>query len=105
MGIMEILTMLQQNGILNIAVVILSCGVMTKIRPVFLDKLIEKIKYSWLKWLILTFTAFLIASFLTVLSQVNNFKWYDCLKMSTYNWLASWLFYDAIKNLFFSKKE
>ncbi len=100
---MDILNLLEQNGILNIAVIVGIIGLMTTIRKKFLDELLKKIVQSWLKFLILAGLTLIFSIGLTALVLVTNFNVLNWLKMSGLNWIFSYVLHDVIKNLFFKE--
>lgn len=101
---MEILTMLQGYGVINIAVVIAVIGVMTQLRKSFIDKLLENVKISQIKWVILTTITYVLSIGFSALGYINKFNLGDWIKISVYNWVFAWIFYDTIKNLFFKQE-
>ena len=98
---MEILNLLDQNNILNVAVVIGVIALMSQMRKYFLDALIEKIRLGWLKWLVVTMVALVLSIGLTAITQIAGFSFGAWVKMSIMNWIFCWVFHDTVKNLFF----
>ena len=101
---MEVLTLLQNYGGLNIVAVIGIVAIMGQMRKYFLDSLILKIKYGWVKWLMITLSALIVSLVITFIillkQQFNLLEW---AKMASLNWVFSWVFHDTIKNLFFKE--
>jgi hypothetical protein len=102
---MEILNLLSQYGILDIAVVIGIISIMTQLRKQFLDTIIEikEIKQGWLKWTILAIISLILSIGLTALVHIPKFNWLNWLKMSGLNFVFSYALHDTIKNLFFKE--
>jgi hypothetical protein len=99
---MEILNLLNQYKILDMAVVIGIIGIMATIRKNFLDALLKKyITQAWLGFLILASLTLFFSIGLTALVHVDKFYFLEWLKMSGLNWLFSYVLHDTIKNLFF----
>jgi hypothetical protein len=96
---------LQQYGVVNILTIILVVGIMTRIRKIFLDKLLKDyIKDNWLKWLIRIWIAFILSFGLSILGFLNEFNLAECIKQGVISWICAWIFHDAVKNLFFRNK-
>lgn len=98
---MDILNLLEQNNVLTVAVVVGIIAIMTQMRKYFLDAQIDKIKYGWLKWLVVTAIALVLSFGLTAITMVASFSFGAWLRMSVMNWIFTWVFHDTIKNLFF----
>jgi hypothetical protein len=101
---MEVLNILQDYGILNIAVIIATIGLISKLRSQFLDVLLDKIKKAWLRWIILTVIALALSFGFTALNFIAKFSIQEYLRQSFLNWCFAWVFHDTIKNLFFKKE-
>lgn len=96
---MEILTALQSTGIFQVAVILGIVGMMSRMRAMFLDKVLSNMQYSWLKWLTLTGVAFVTSIVLSMVFLITNFNILEWIKISFFNYIFSYVFYDAIKNL------
>ena len=101
---MEILTLLQDKGIINIVAVIGTVGIVAKMKKEFLIKVLEKIHVHWLNWLLRCLIAGIIAFGLTALVYSTNFNVLIWIRMSCLNWIFSWVLHDSIKNLFFKEE-
>lgn len=101
---MDVLNILGQYGILDVAVIIGIIGIMSKIRKQFLDAILEsKIKQGWLRFLILAGLSFIFSIGLTAIVHLSDWKWQVFLKMSGLNFIFSYVLHDTIKNLFFKE--
>jgi hypothetical protein len=101
---MDVLNILAQYGILDIAVIIGIIGIMSKIRKQFLDLILEsKIKQGWVRFLILAGLSLIFSIGLTAIVHLADFKWQVFLKMSWLNFIFSYVLHDTIKNLFFKE--
>jgi hypothetical protein len=101
---MQVLNILQDYGILNIAVILAIIGLISKLRTQFLDNLLNKISKKWLRWLILTLIALALSFGFTVLNFIAKFSIQEYLKQACLNWVFAWVFHDTVKNLFFNNK-
>ena len=102
---MDFLTTLQNTGILQIAVVIGIVWIMARFRKLFLDRLIVKIEQKSFQYLVLTITAFLLSVVLTSINMLTDFNFLNWIKVSFFNWIFSYIFHDAIKNLIFKENK
>jgi hypothetical protein len=101
---MDVLNILAQYGILDIAVIIGIIGIMSKIRKQFLDLILEsKIKQGWVRFLILAGLSLIFSIGLTAIVHLADFKLQVFLKMSGLNFIFSYVLHDTIKNLFFKE--
>ena len=94
---------LQQYGIVDVAVLVGMIGALSTMRLNFLDKLLEKVPKTWIKFLILIGISIVLSFTLTALVHIEKFNWLNWLKMSGLNFLFSYVFHDTVKNLFFKK--
>jgi hypothetical protein len=100
---MEIMKMLETYGMLNIAVVIGVITIMSRARSIWLDEFLNNFQYYWIRWIVLNLVSLILSFALTALFYIKGFIILEWLKMSLLNWIFSWTFHDAIKNLFFKK--
>ena len=96
MEIMAILEMLEKYKVLQIIAVIGIVGVTSQLRKYIFDKLIEKLNMM-IQFLIKTGIALTISFGLTALILVYNFNIFEWLRLSIFNWIFAWIFYDTLK--------
>jgi hypothetical protein len=96
---MEIINTLNGSGIYQVLVVLMIVGVMETIKVNLLNAVLITLKHVWMRFLILASIAFVLSLIITALFFITDFKCLVWLRASFFNWLISYVFYDAVKNL------